>query len=120
MADYVIPGGQFTAAVDLLLQGEFAITWYDRHAPPAPLHSVDSNALSTCIAPAALTVPALPSGVVPQRPQHAPTSNRSNREKYTCPQEECRVNVWGKPGLRVACIEHGRQLIVDAREKTEN
>ena len=30
-----------------------------------------------------------------------PKKNKSNREKYTCPQ--CSTNIWGKPGIKVYC-----------------
>ncbi len=31
-----------------------------------------------------------------------------NKVKYTCP--DCKINVWGKPGLNVACVDCSIQL----------
>ncbi|HHZ8541358.1 TPA: sprT domain-containing protein, partial [Pseudomonas aeruginosa] len=36
--------------------------------------------------------------------------DRSNRLKYSCPG--CRLNMWGKPGLKVICEECEERLVV--------
>jgi hypothetical protein len=39
------------------------------------------------------------------------TKERRYKTKYACPG--CEMNVWGKPDLRIACIECERELIAD-------
>lgn len=115
MADYVIPGGRFSAEVSrLLVNHDFAVTWYDRFTPAAPLLPVATAATIWPVVPAALALPAQQGvPVSPQRPPAA-ASNRSNRDKYTCPG--CGLNAWGKPGLRIACSDCELSLVVDACE----
>ena len=103
MADYVIPGGRFERVVaELLRSKSFAITWYDRFTPPAPLHPVASPQALPGLKPEAFAIAAQAGvQVVPKLP--APHSHdRSNRVKYSCPS--CGLNLWGKPGIRVACV----------------
>lgn len=103
MADYVIPGGRFEAVVAQLLQDKsFAITWYDRFTPTAPLHPVSSAQALPGLAPEAFEI-ASQTGVdvVPKVPA-ALSHDRSNRVKYSC--AVCSLNLWAKPGIRVACV----------------
>lgn len=112
MADYVLPGGRFSAVVSDLVQGEgFGITWYDRFPPAGPLYPVDGAGACAGL-PAAALVVAAQQGVAVATPtsaapgaagQHAPAANRSNRVKYSCPQ--CGLNAWAKPAARLACLE---------------
>lgn len=127
IADYAITGGLFEAATNELLEGGFAISWLDRfpEQPPArflsqfhPTAGVKAGAM----APesdvgvddpdqaggneAAWRSPSITQlGIV----EAVKTGNRSNRSKYTCP--ECALNVWGKPGLRIMCVDHDKLLI---------
>ena len=104
MADYVIPGGRFEAVVAGLLGGNeaFEITWYDRFTPAAPLHPVVSAQTLPGLAPQAFEVAAQTGVEVVTKLPANHGLDRSNRVKYSCPS--CRLNIWGKPGIRVACV----------------
>ncbi len=107
VSDYVIPGGRFAAvAQDLLANHDFGITWYDRFAPsgtPNPVPEADGiPGLCTQAFEVAATT-----GVEVVHTQGA-QANRSNREKYNC--VGCGLNVWGKPGIRVSCMDCGIEL----------
>ncbi|EIE9938027.1 SprT-like domain-containing protein [Pseudomonas yamanorum] len=90
MADYAIDGGPFMQATEALLGTDFRISWFDRH-PPAGTEvaaifgeadSGDDGEGGSMIEPMA-------------------PGNRSNREKYRCPN--CGAQAWGKPGLKLLC-----------------
>mgnify|MGYP002712981825 CR=1 FL=1 len=105
MTHYVIEGGAFDLACAELLTREFSLSWLDRFPPerpkPRPVAlggegegeggedegGEDLGGLDEL------------SGLVELPPEVPP--NRSNRNKYRCPS--CRVQVWGKPGLRLMC-----------------
>jgi predicted SprT family Zn-dependent metalloprotease/ribosomal protein S27E len=108
MADYVIPGGRFAAAAAELLQREdFGITWYDRFTPAHALYSpADPTELPELGAHAFEVAAANGVAVVPKLP--GPRVDRSNRVKYTCPG--CGLNVWGKPSIRVGCMDCALEL----------
>lgn len=122
MADYVITGGRFESATKKLLAIGFAITWLDRFPceppwrflvpqPGAPTDSqIDSPTTLERLTPNDEFEPAwiAPSLVHPALVEQMKTGNRSNRDKYTCP--ECSLNVWGKPGLRLRCEDCDRLL----------
>jgi predicted SprT family Zn-dependent metalloprotease len=119
IADYMIAGGQFQQATKRLLASGFAISWFDRFPamPPARFASpqmtiapgqLDDNEMDDAFA-AACTSPATSQ---PDLIENQKTGNRSNRSKYTC--TVCALNVWGKPGLRVACATDKVQLREDA------
>ena len=113
MADYVIPGGRFEKVVAKLLRSQsFAITWYDRFTPPAPLHPVVSPQSLPGIKAEAFTIAAQTGvQVVPKLPASR-SLDRSNRVKYSCPS--CELNLWGKPGIRVACVLCGVEFEANA------
>lgn len=109
MADYVIPNGRFAGVVDELVRTKrFGITWFDRFTPPAPLYPVASTSTVAGVPPEAFEVPK-DEGVatVPKVPAER-SADRSNRVKYTCPS--CSLNVWGKPAIRVGCMECSVEL----------
>lgn len=128
MADYPIAGGRFLAACETLLTSDFSLSWYDRF--PAEEHvQLGQNTVSAQlqgVAGAAAPVkdnPALAEAVRPGGPgrrpisddggeapcQPEPTSNKSNRLKYTC--GTClKVSVWGKPGLNIICGDCSQRL----------
>lgn len=117
MADYALFGGRFLEACDELLTSSFQLSWYDRF--PAEDHvrlgqqAAAAAHLSGLVGsrPPMETAPALAGVVRPVRSaagtaadqDGAPPVNKSNRLKYTCSQ--CRVSVWGKPGLKIICGE---------------
>lgn len=135
VADYVIPGGRFEAVTKELLASGFAISWLDRfpEQPPARFQ-VPSPLASTGAGGVRVTAMAAefddagslveiedevggevesawlpPSALQPEIVEAVKTGNRSNRNKYTCP--ECSLNVWGKPGLRIMCADHEKLLV---------
>jgi hypothetical protein len=114
MADYAIAGGKFTQVVEqLLTEHGFAITWYDLHTAPAPPYPAASTAALNLPA-AALQVPADHGVTVTPKLPAAGATNRSNRLKYSC--GTCSLNVWGKPGLRLACLGCNVELEADDDE----
>ena len=118
MADYIIPGGPFAKAVDELVgQHSFGITWFDRFTPEKPLHPVATSAAVGPITASALAIPASEGVQIVPRVHPATAVNRSNRDKYSCPG--CRVNAWGKPALRLACLQCGLQLVPETPESRE-
>ena len=116
MADYMIPKGLFDQACQELLGEQFKISWYDRFPPveaitalqmlTAGVHSSssqstqtsESQALSASLASQNETVHA---NLVATAVSSAPV-NKSNRIRYSC---NCNNNIWGKPALRVQCME---------------
>ncbi|MDD5366632.1 MAG: SprT-like domain-containing protein [Gallionellaceae bacterium] len=114
MGDYVIPGGRFEVATADLLATGFMISWLDRYPVqlPSSMSAVEvstatgaaSSMQSLALPPAAMVVPTSNSQIasIIEKPR---VDNRSNRSKYTCPS--CALNAWGKPGLRIACVDCG-------------
>lgn len=117
MGDYVLPGGRFERATSELLDTGFMISWLDRY--PVELPKREPHPVAEGSAPAvsdgevgpppslalpadALVAPAVNTQIasIIEKPR---TGNRSNRSKYICPS--CALNVWGKPGLRIACVD---------------
>ena len=88
MGDYPAPEGPFMAAAERLLGDEFDIPWADRYSTAAPLLlGPDSGVAGDVSAPG--TGPGAKPGA-------------RLKTKYTCPT--CAVNVWGRPGLAIACV----------------
>lgn len=127
MGDYVIAGGAFDRATRKLLAKGFEISWLDRYPARQPQRysnpvefapslssaeatvTQDADELGACSVgglESAAWVP--PSTLQPDLIEEVKQGNRSNRNKYTCP--ECDLNVWGKPGLRIMCVEHQHLL----------
>jgi len=44
-------------------------------------------------------------------------SSSGKKIKYTCPTTDCKLNVWGKPGINVKCGECGQRLQVAVKKK---
>lgn len=127
IADYTIPGGRFEEASKKLLASGFAISWLDRFPaqPPARFQNLQQGGAqeagagdSSGVAAASIFDEPPPGGAATGLPEAAwlppnamqpdlvesmKTGNRSNRSKYTCPS--CSLNVWGKPSLRLSCME---------------
>jgi predicted SprT family Zn-dependent metalloprotease len=111
MADYAIEGGRLLLACEVLVTADFRISWYDRFPAPevvAAGQQCEAMNLSTAVgggsAPAQtlpvasslMVRPAVANGVA------ASAGNKSNRTKFTC---SCGQNIWGKPTLRVHCLD---------------
>ena len=119
MGDYTIPGGLFDLATQKLLSTGFAVSWFDRFPePPPPKYAQDENG-NVQLALMTMGIEAGPStSMHVSRPgmfQLPQTENKSNREKYTCP--ECRINAWGKPGLKLICADCNKLLTSDVDEE---
>lgn len=136
MGDYPIAGGRFEQATKRLLSIGFAISWFDRFPAATPERFIknpqtifspgtqtaqietmesadeDDEEVDVIFAAACLTPAALQSELVEKQKE----GNRSNRSKYTCPV--CDLNVWGKPKLRVACVDCEVQLVEGADQAT--
>lgn len=95
MGDYCIEGGRFETVANDMMQRGFGISWCDR----VPVRHVQPEVAETAIAMAEEATLILPPGM--ELGTEAPTADRSNRKKYSCP--ECATNVWGKPGLALVC-----------------
>lgn len=131
IADYTIPGGRFEEVTKKLRASGFAISWLDRFPaqPPArfqnvqhqpntssggevdafleplePVSGEDQSHDGTGLVNAWLP----PSALLPEFADNTKTGNRSNRSKYTC--SGCLLNIWGKPGIRVMCVDCNTML----------
>lgn len=119
MGDYMIAGGKFDLACQALLGDAFKISWYDRF-PPAEaivaLQHVRGAASSPreqggCVPPSGTSSQAgaslavqhqvVQSNLVATTASAAPL-NKSNRLRYAC---SCSTYIWGKPGLRIQCLD---------------
>lgn len=141
VADYAIPGGRFEQATSLLLAEGFKISWLDRYpiAPPraagvataAPARLIaeddeddgesasqvflETPSIRTFEAASTTSLAQLHPGLdLVERPI---STNRSNRDKYTCPG--CSVSVWGKPKLRIKCADCEELMLVDEQVESE-
>lgn len=116
MADYMIPRGLFDQACQGLLGDQFKISWYDRFPPVeaiAALQMVTAGAQGASSQSAQTPEPkplgaslasqheAVHDNLVAITVSSAPI-NKSNRIRYTC---NCKTNIWGKPALKVQCLE---------------
>lgn len=133
IADYTIPGGKFEGVTKKLLAEGFAITWLDRFPAQPPARFQTSQSPSTGTGGMdddqagdglPLSVDAMleaaylpPSAAQPDLVDSIKVGNRSNREKYTCPG--CSLNVWGKPGLRLSCMNCDLPIQAEGQEEPE-
>lgn len=109
MADYPIDGGPFVKAVADLVEAQgFGISWFDRFTAPRALYPAAEPGELTELPAAALDV-ATASGLQVHSAATVPAgTNRSNRVRYSC--AGCGLNMWGKPNVRVACMNCDLQL----------
>lgn len=130
VGDYIIANGPFLKACQELLKTGFALLWVDRYSvyreeTPVIAYTKSGKAveLETLAVNQHRKVKSLPLdqsvplaigsedlgldlfGQDVQTPLLASTkvSNKSNRHKYQC--SNCRILLWGKPGLNVVCGE---------------
>ena len=75
MSHFIVPGGPFDRACRELLESGFTFVWSDR----AAIGGEDDDA------------------------EGSSTKRRKNKIKYTC--AACGLNVWGKPELRIGCLD---------------
>lgn len=131
MSDYIIEGGLFERACRTLLDSGFKLKWYDTVQMPPPIKSnaakrPKSNVVSLYREqqaphptnplyenfPADLDTIAhnyeqkiIDEKITFSTPnvQTTKAQNKSNRHKYYCPH--CFIQVWGKPSLKILCID---------------
>lgn len=142
MNDYVLPGGRFDVATRELLKRGFAISWMDRFPvdvrgasrpmsllPVSLMPAVDQLCESDGVDqsdgivekaddaddldPAIVLAYQAPAAATNLDVSVRQPGDRSNRLKYSCPS--CRLNMWGKPGLKVLCEECKERLVVQER-----
>ncbi|SFJ30608.1 SprT-like family protein [Caulobacter sp. UNC279MFTsu5.1] len=82
---YPIAGGRFLAACETLFTEDFRAAWRNRFSADWP-HGRPGKRRSS----------------PPAHPVFQLKRPHKTRTKFTC--EECRVNVWGKPTLRIVCV----------------
>lgn len=103
MADYPVAGGAFMKACEELVAAKFALNWIDQnlHTTTANRIVIDDDFAITgeisarLFAPLGSTFPDFEVNALP------PARPNKRKAKYQCPS--CRVKVWGKPGLHIAC-----------------
>lgn len=112
MADYAIEGGAFLRACKDLFTEDFRISWFDRF--PAREHiqagqvsmamhlaaDVGGGAVpaQSAVVMASLATPMMETDTA----EMSAPINKSNRQKYRC---ACGHQVWGKPGLKLRCMQ---------------
>ena len=102
MSHYVIAGGRFEQACQVLLNDNFHISWADRHIPIEALNIETVAALRKTGLD--LVIPTLtPLGEDDDREAGEPIrpKKRPGRIKFTCPK--CGANAWAKPDLNILC-----------------
>ena len=101
MADYPAEGGPFLALANEILAKRRLITWYKEGV-------AIRRAEEYAAMPADVEVPALVSILAAELPEsgvsepnNARPTAAASKVSYQCP--DCRMRVWGKPGLSVIC-----------------
>lgn len=111
MGDYVIEQGPFDLATQKLLATGFAITWLDRfpEQPPAKYQQASEALTASSAVPETIQHAYVAPSAASAGPRPAVREEKGGiRVKYTCPT--CKLNVWGKPGLRIKCADHDELL----------
>lgn len=108
MTHYLLPEGRYLVACRALLSEDFQLHWFDRLLP-----QIRAAAPASSATPGEVTTPPLDLSPPPSLPEgslHVPeTTDRSNRQKYTCPT--CASSIWGRPRLRAACVDCGQPFV---------
>ena len=109
MTHYLLPEGRYLIAYRALLSEDFQLHWFDRLLPQMRLTAPARSATS-----GEVTVPPLDLSTPPTLPEGSlrvpETTDRSNRQKYTCPT--CASSIWGRPRLRAACVDCGQPFVL--------
>lgn len=79
MSHYVIDNGPFSDLVTKLHSQQIHIAWQTPNNEPNP------------------------NTIAPGKPTTKKPGSKATKTKYTCP--DCSINVWGKGGLKLACVE---------------
>jgi hypothetical protein len=116
MADYPIKNGVFTKCCKSLVSSGVLLPYYDKQVPfslslvNVMNENIDLSDMAQSIhdeLDQVLNNPIPIENIV----YNPPTVNRS-KTKYSCP--ECKLNMWGKPGLFVICGECDNQLLMES------
>ena len=115
MSDYPLPGGPFLMACDSLVATGFEISWVDRipagRESSQVRESSGSREMET-LKPSVREI--LATKIEELVPDITPLElvqderTKKNKTKYSCPG--CDANIWGKPGLRVSCMQCERSF----------
>lgn len=113
MADYVIAGGLFDTYCRDLLGDGFSVSWLDRYPAKVSHSNLTLGRPGAAGAGNAEGEPDRPEegedgGFAGQLLDAQPQT--SNRWKYRCPDEYCRLQVWAKPKAKIKCGEHDLML----------
>lgn len=130
MSDYLLEGGQFAEVYhELKIRKGFQLKWIDRIAANktfdpafynAPIESVteSSGEVDNLMEEASEPTTSFQSDYMPLKiddeqtfaelaPEKlfipAPIKSKTSKTKYTC--SSCKINIWGKPSLKVVCGE---------------
>ncbi len=113
MSDYPVSGGPFLKACEDLVANDFELSWIDRIPAsressqirePTELSQITFS-LPTSEAILGTKIEALVADITPLAIV-TEERTRKNKTKYSCPS--CLNNIWGKPELRVKCLECNR------------
>ena len=118
MNDYPIEDGLFMKACVSLIESGYFFNWVDRWGVRKTSESVSvtieipsSDAASNAEIQNVLTQP-IKNEFLGIESESVTVPPKMTRMKFTCPK--CGINVWGKPSLKVLCIECNQVLIQDA------
>lgn len=137
MSDYPEPGGRFMAACKVLIK-DFELPWVDRFMASRPssqireqkpielIENEEENIQQLLTTQLQLVLPE----IIPVESQR-PTKAAKRKVRYSCP--DCRLRVWGKPGLNIFCgdcgislqsgVEEGNMMVArssSAKERARN
>ena len=116
MNDYPIADGMFIKACESLIESGYFFNWVDRwgvrkspltFVAPTEAQITDDSAV---VVQTVLNQP-IKNEFLGIESQTIPIAPKLTRKKFTCPI--CGINVWGKPSIRVLCIECSQVLIPD-------
>ena len=116
MNDYPIADGMFIKACESLIESGYFFNWVDRwgvrkspltFVVPTEAQITDDSAV---VVQTVLNQP-IKNEFLGIESQTIPIAPKLTRKKFTCPI--CGINVWGKPSIRVLCIECSQVLIPD-------
>ena len=117
MNDYPLKGGAFIRECDVLVKGGFGLPWVDRQAESyTPVLSEEGTSYmgSLDLEPESLDrlSSSLDQVVGEEVFANVKPAKGKVKSKYSC--EGCSSNVWGKPGLRLACLSCDQELVESA------
>lgn len=117
MSDYPVPGGPFLLSCKNLVENGFQINWVDRIPATSECCQIRGETeLHLNESPSFQVEEVLQTRIEELVPDITPVEiireekGKKNKTRYSC--AGCDSNIWGKPGLRVACIPCETEYIV--------